>query len=144
MVRGAKNSLSCLPCLSLPEKKAVFKTGWPRSQLTDVPAIPSLFTNLPPEGNDVVTWSHQGFQQCNPHMDSEIMTYMNYAKHNGLQKNTNTEIPSLMVVVTFRDPESTCSESRMEAEREEIRVRADTQTHPKSTGKNGLLRCSRD
>lgn len=49
-----------------------------------------------------------------------------------------------MVVVTFRDPESTCSESRMEAEREEIRVRADTQTHPKSTGKNGSLRCSRD
>lgn len=77
-------------------------------------------------------------------MDSEIMTYMNSAKHKGLQKNTNTEISSLMVVVTFRDPESTCSESRMEAEREEIRVRADTQTHPKSTGKNGSLRCSRD
>lgn len=77
-------------------------------------------------------------------MDSEIMTYMNYAKHKGLQKITNTENPSLMVVVTFRDPESTCLESRMEAEREEIRARADTQTHPKSTGKNGSLRCSRD
>lgn len=41
-----------------------------------------------------------------------------------------------MVVVTFQDSESTCLESRMEAGREEIRVRADTQTHPKSTGKD--------
>lgn len=96
MVHGAKNSLSCLPCLSLPEKKAVFKTGWPRSQVTDVPAIPSLFTHLLPEGNNMATWGHQGFQECNHIMDSEIMTYMNYAKHKGLQK-----IPTLKFQVLW-------------------------------------------